>query len=300
MLLRTIAVIGCNGLLGEPTIEALTTTFSHKVSYPIIAITRSIKDKKSNEKVKYVKADINQSNLDKLYDIFTGIDVIIEVTAVDMEVFATLEIVAARTKPKLYLPSEFGMDLQQVNKYFQGFPQNKTYHTNNLRKIEGIKVIDVITSLFAVQGAHLYEWVSCVGVDPKKQTVTYYGDPDFKFAISMAKDIGYTCAALATASDYSMYPDTVRIYSDVVSQREVVQRYQKTHNVTLKEESIVSKEDALAEAKERIAKGFDFKDIVHYAHVFLAQGEGKGVAYIKNNDRESVNPKESLWKWESY
>lgn len=294
-----IAVIGSNGFLGAPVVAALTSDeFSSKISLPIIATTRSVKDKVSTDKLKYVEADLSEANLDNLYKIFEGVDVIIELTTPSPAVFDITEKIVAHTKPKLFIPSQFGTELEATDKYFPKFLDLKTQHSKKTRAA-GVKTVDVITSLFAVPGSLLYEVLGAVGIDSEAKTVTYRGDPDYKIAVSKLEDIGKSVAALATLPDYSKIPDKTRVYSDLVSNREFVKRYESTHNVQLKELPAVSKADALKEAQEKLAKGFDFADFLYYLNVIASQGEDGGLAFSAS-ERELVNPGESVWKWSKY
>ncbi|CAH2350300.1 hypothetical protein CLIB1423_01S06986 [[Candida] railenensis] len=291
-----IAVIGSNGFLGKPTIAALTSDeFSSKIDLPIIAITRSAKDKVSTDKIKYVEADYSESNLDKLYEIFEGIDVVIELVGANPELFAVTEKIVAHTKPKLFIPSQFGTDIEDSSKYLPGFLGLKTVHSENARKA-GVKTVDIITSLFAVPGSFSYEIVGTLGVDAEAKTVTYRGDPDYKIAFSKLEDIGKSVAAVATFSDFSKLPNKVRVYSDLASNREVAERYESTHNVKLQELPAISKADSLKEGQDKLAKGFNPAEFLFYLNVLASQGEDAGLAF-SSSERELINPGESLWKW---
>lgn len=294
-----IAIIGSNGFLGKPTVAALTSEeFSSKIDLPIIAVTRSAKDKVSTDKIKYVEAEYSESNLDKLYEIFQGIDVVIELTGANPELFAVTEKIVAHTKPKLFIPSQFGTDIEDSNKHLPGLLGLKTVHSENARKA-GVKTVDIITSLFAVPGLLLYEVVATLGIDTAAKTVTYRGDPDQKIAFSKLEDIGKSVAAVATFSDYSKLPNRIRVYSDVASNREVAERYESTHDVKLQELPAISKADSLKEGQDKLAKGFNPADFLFYLNVIASQGVDAGLAF-SSDERELVNPGESLWKWGKY
>lgn len=291
-MLPRIAVIGSNGFLGKPVLAALTSdTFSKKISLPIIATTRSVKDKASSNKLKYVEADLSESNLDNLYDIFKGIDVIVELTSPNQKVFSVIEKIVAHVEPKLFIPSQFGNDLEFTDKYLPGFSSLKTEHSANARKA-GVKTVDIIAGFFVIAG----QVVGHLGIDTEANTVTFRGDPDLKLAISKLEDVGNTIASLSTSSSYSNIPDKVRIYSFLASNRDIAKEYESFNNVQLKELPPISKAESLKEGQERFAKGYKPSDFFYYLGIIASQGVDQGLAF-SSNERELVNPKESVWKW---
>ncbi|CAK7892256.1 hypothetical protein CAAN3_01S09186 [[Candida] anglica] len=290
-----VAILGSNGFLAKPVLDAFTTTFKEKVDFPILVITRSAKDKVSTDKIKYVELELIEENLEKLYKALEGIDVIIELTQVTPPIISIVEKVVSHVKPKLFIPSQFGTELDKTEEYLPGFLGIKDKHSETIRSF-GVKSIDIITSLFATPGAFLYEIVGSVGVDAEAKTVQYRGDPDLKFPVSKLEDIGNVVAAIATNPNPTELPNKIRIYSDLVSQRQVVETYEKNHNVKLSEKETISAEESLKDAKQRYAKGFSFADFLFYLHTILALGEDKGLGF-SSDERELINPKQSLWKW---
>ena len=94
-------------------------------------------------------------------------------------------------------------------------------------------------------------------------------------------------------------PDTIRIASDRITTKDVIDRYSKDHNVELKVVSEQSAEDAKKEFAESLKAGFDGGKFLWYLQVIAAQGLDKGLLSSKL-DNELVNPGESLWKWGKY
>lgn len=207
--------------------------------------------------------------------------------------FANIEQIVAKVQPKLFIPSQFGTDIPQVDTYAPGFLALKSQHSQAVRKL-GVKVVDIITSLFAVPGAFLYDWVATVGITDKG--VNLIGDINQKFHVSKLEDVGNAVLAIATHKPYSDLPDVVHVASDTITVQDVIDKYSSSKNVKL---DIVSKKSAEEGKKEFIDKlnaGFNPDDFVFYLQVIVAQGLDKGL-YFSKLDNELVNPKESLWKW---
>ncbi|ODV60630.1 NAD(P)-binding protein [Ascoidea rubescens DSM 1968] len=290
-----VAVFGINGSLGSVTINALTSApFADKIALPVIAITRDNSKETDTDLVVYKQAEVKpDAPAKELTDILKGVDVLLNVGSVANSNDRTLDAILKAGTIKLYVPSQFGLDLVATQSYFPNFLSIKTDHTNKARSL-GIKTVDVITSLFAQSGKFLYEWIGSAGYNPATQTATFIGDPNLKSAISKLEDIGKALASLSI-KDPQTIPDTVRIYSDLASQEDIVKRYEETHNVTIKREGI-SKEEGLKKAQALLAKGFNFNDFFLYLQVAASQGVDKGLLF-SSDDREFVNPNESLFKW---
>lgn len=158
-------------------------------------------------------------------------------------------------------------------------------------------MVDVITSLFASPGTFLYDIVGQVGIDTESETVTYRGDPDLKFAFTHVNDIGRSVAEIA-AIDPLKLPGSIRIQSGTISPREVVERYEKDHNVKLAVKN-ESAEEALKAGQAKYAQGFNSADFLFYLSVILSQGVDNGLAYAEN-ENELVNPGNKSWTWEKY
>uniref|UniRef100_P87221 CIP1 protein n=1 Tax=[Candida] sp. HN95 TaxID=159257 RepID=P87221_9ASCO len=292
----SVAVIGLNGFLGKPLLAALESgKFDDKLQFPIKAITR--KETPSTDKVQYVVGTLDEANIDAIAEQIKGIDVIVELVHPTPELFAATEKLASLVKPKLYVPSQFGTDLIQVDTYSPGFLGAKTEHSKKLRAL-GVKVVDVITGFFFAPGAFLYEIVGHVGIDPATKTVVQRGAPETKIAVSSLPDIGYAVASIIT-KDPSTLPDTIRIQSDTITFQDVINRYEKDHNVKLTVTETISKEESLEDLKKRIAAGFKPSDFLIYLQIIAAQGLDKGLSFSEIHN-ELVNPGESLWKWSKY
>ncbi|KAK6202533.1 uncharacterized protein RJT21DRAFT_125073 [Scheffersomyces amazonensis] len=301
----SIAVIGLSGLLGKPFLEAINSgKFDEKIQYPIKALTT--KDIPSTEKVSYIKTELNDESIPTIASSLKGVDVIVELVAANPVLFPVLEKVVAEVKPKVYIPSGFGVDLEAITPYLPGFLSLKHKHLENGRKIAGVKTVDFVTSFFAAPGAFLYEYVGAAGINPADKTVTVRGSVDQKFSFSSLVDIGYSLVSLITLP-FEKIPETIRINSGVITVQDVIDKYEANHDVKLSIVKTISKEEALKELLEVIPNGeinfftpeFTLPNFFLVANVVLAQGAGKG-AYLTEVDNELVNPGEKYWKWAKY
>lgn len=287
----TIAIFGLSGFLGRFTLEAFEShIFNDKFQFPIKALTR--KEKKSTDKVSYITADIY--DVGKTAKEIEGVDVVISLVGPDTKIFAAIEAIIKIVRPKLYIPSQFGTECDAVDKYAPGFLAVKTQHSKNVRQMN-IKVVDIITSLFAVPGSFLYEIVEHVGIDKVTKTVTYRGEPTSKFAVSTLRDVGKTIAAVAS-TPISSLPDKVRVFSEIVTYEDVVEHYENTHNIKLKVKNVTASE-AKKEFQDQMSRGFNPNNFLSYLNAIIAQGVDAGLLFSKD-EKELINPHQSLWKWD--
>ncbi|KAK6460614.1 hypothetical protein DFJ63DRAFT_235720 [Scheffersomyces coipomensis] len=296
----SIAIIGINGFLGKPVLEAINSgKFDDKIAYPIKALTR--KDVESTEKIQYIKTEIDDASIPFIVESLKGVDSVIELVAARPELYEVLEKVVIQIKPKVYIPSTFGVDLTKIHPYAPGFLTTKHHHVDHVRKA-GIKTVDFANSLFAVPGAFLYEYAGAVGVNPADNTVTVRGSLQDKISISKVEDIGYSIVSLSTLP-VGKIPDLFRIHSEVVTVQDVITKYEINHNVKLEIVKTISKEDALKELLETIpgeinffAADFTLPNFFLYLQVIVSQGTEKGAHFLEV-DNELVNPGEKYWKW---
>ncbi|CUM52543.1 unnamed protein product [Debaryomyces tyrocola] len=292
MLKPTVAIIGTSGFLGKSTLNAFqSSVFADKFQFPIKALSRSAKT--STDKIEYVQGDLNEG-INKVVDAFKGVDVIIELSS--LLVYGPVETLVKQVKPKLFIPSQFGTEIDKSDKLFPGFQDFKTKHSNAIRDA-GIKVVDVMTSLFGPPGPFPYEIMGQVGIDAESKTVTYRGDPDTKASFTSINDVGRSIAAVA-AIDFSKLPDKIRVQSGEITPRQVVERYEKTHNAKLAVK-VESAEEALKTAQTKYSQSYKPADFLYYSSVILFQGVDKGLAF-RENDNELINPDSKLWTWDKF
>lgn len=289
----TIAIIGLNGYLGKHVLNAINSgVFDSKIQFPVKAITRK-EGSQSTDKIKYIVSPETSPDDANLIDSLKGVDAIVELTGPNPELFSKIEKIVEKVKPKLFIPSQFGTDIGQVDTYAPGFLALKTQHSQAVRKL-GIKVVDIITALFAVPGAFLYDWVGAAGITEKG--VNLIGDIDQKFHVSKLEDVGNVVLAVATHQPYSDLPDTIHVASEVITVKDVIDRYEKSKGIKLDIISKKSAEEGKKEFVDKLNAGFNPNDFVFYLQVIVAQGLDKGL-YFSKLDNELFNPNESLWKW---
>lgn len=289
----SIAIIGLNGFIGKHVLNAINSgVFDSKIQFPVKAITRK-EGSQSTDKIKYIVSPETSPDDANLIDSLKGVDAIVELTGPNPELFSKIEKIVEKVKPKLFIPSQFGTDIGQVDTYAPGFLALKTQHSQAVRKL-GIKVVDIITALFAVPGAFLYDWVGAAGITEKG--VNLIGDIDQKFHVSKLEDVGNVVLAVATHQPYSDLPDTIHVASEVITVKDVIDRYEKSKGIKLDIISKKSAEEGKKEFVDKLNAGFNPNDFVFYLQVIVAQGLDKGL-YFSKLDNELFNPNESLWKW---
>ncbi|ABN66957.2 2'-hydroxyisoflavone reductase [Scheffersomyces stipitis CBS 6054] len=292
----SVAIFGIGGSLGKPIIDAFETgKFDDKIELPIKVVTR--KELPSTDRIQYIVGNLDDESVDSLAQKLDGTDVVVELLAPNPVLFTIVEKIVQKVKPKLFIPSEFGVDIDQVNTYIPGFLNSKKTHANNVRGF-GIKTVSVVTAIFAVPGSITYELVAQVGIDVKEKTITNFGDPNTKFTVSKLADIANSVLSLTTL-DPQTIPDTVRIQSDVVSFQDVIDRYVQTHDVELKVVKTIPKEEVAKNVAAKFRNGYDRSEIFFYLQAIASQGIDKGLHFSEIHN-ELVNPGESLWKWEKF
>lgn len=197
---------------------------------------------------------------------------------------------------KFYIPSQFGVDLSEFP--FPSLARTKQQHSEKARKL-GLKTVDVFTSYFVNKGGFLDTILAHLGYQGDNKVIIR-GDPDEPFNVSHVDDIGLSLASLINNVDPASVPDTLRIYSDRVSQKEFYDAYEKRHNVKL-ERSYESKEEALRKANEKLNSGEPFNpaDFLYYLNVGVSQSPEGGFAF-KGDGRVIVNPGEKYFKWRKF
>ncbi|ODV77221.1 CIP1 protein [Suhomyces tanzawaensis NRRL Y-17324] len=295
--MSSIAVIGLSGQLGQPVLAALeSSAFADRIAYPIKALTRK-DDKVSTDKVQYIQADL--ADTAAVAQALKGTDVIVELTTANPVLFGHVEKIVAAVKPKLVIPSQFGIHVGAAQELAPGFLGIKIDHSTNLRKL-GVKVVDIATGFFAEKSSFSYELVQHYGVDTATNTINQLGPDDAKASISTVADIGYVIASVASDPNPSRFPDSLKVYSENVPVKKVWETYEKNHNVKLELKSKKSAAEARAELKQIWdTEGFVPAKFLLYLNYILAQGEGYGVLFGEN-ERELVNPGEKYWKWSQY
>jgi hypothetical protein len=292
---RTVAVYGLNGVLGIHIINALLSEpFISKIKIPIRLITSSDKRIVDSDKVEYVKVS-DSADLKKAFE---GIDVVINSNNFPNSVAPELIDALVANKVKLYIPSQFGTDLTTAGKDFPGFLDFKDSHSKAARDA-GIKTVDIYTGLFHPADEKFFgSKFQVLNFDPDKKEVDIIGGESTLINPSFLPDVGKVVAALVTKDDHASIPDSIRTYSDRVTLGDLVAHYERVNSTTLTKKYI-DPQELIAEAKKKF-ENFSFDDFLLYLQAFIAGGEGKGIIFEQNNDREFINPGESLFKWTKY
>ncbi|CCH45707.1 Isoflavone reductase [Wickerhamomyces ciferrii] len=287
--MATIAVLGVNGFLGKSVIEGLLSEpFISKIKAPIRILTTSDKKPVESSNVQYI--NVKDQKLDSHLE---GVDAFINLVGFPHGATEDIIKAAVSAKVKLYIPSQFGTNVEAAQSTLPHFLQGKVDHSEQARAA-GLKTVDFNTSLFYANfgGPYLSPLVT---LDGTKATVL--GDGKTLINPSVLADIGKAVASAVTFDDYSKLPNKIRIYSDRVTVDDLIAKYEKDHDVKLTQEH-TSDQEFLKTVVEKYNKdGFNPADFVSYlAAVFIA-GEGKGNIYESANEKEIINPNESLFKW---
>lgn len=286
------ALIGLHGTLGKYFLEALTSPEFY--FQPVHVVARDISGTKSTDKVIY-------HTFDELDDVVKKADVVISVAGPPAAYDAVLKALEkAKDNVKLYIPCTYGCDFTQLDYLPVFVPRAK--HIDTVRSF-GIKTVNVTCGLFNEPGSFFYERnVEIAGVFPKDHTVQFIGSPDQEFRTTELSDLGKSVAVTASYvnKDVSALPDNLRIYSDVITPRKVLEVYKKHHpDFKYEEKEPIPVETATKEAQEKLKNGFKFEDFLFYLQVIAANGLNKGLS-TNIDDRDLVNPGESKWKWHKY
>lgn len=295
----SVAVLGTSGFLGEPVLAAFSRPdLVDKIQFPVKALTTNIRQKRDNSTVQFVEGSITLANKQAIIEELAGTDVIIELLPADLGIFRVVEEIVKEIQPKVFIPSQFGVDLEQVQKNIPDFLSVKSDHSTKIREF-GVKVVDIYTSLFAIPESALYEVVGQVGINKEENTATLYGPPQTKVAISFLPDIGNAVASLASIEPLKL-PNSIRIQSDEVSYADIINRYEVDHNIKLKVNQIDGQQ-TLKSAQEKYSKlkTFGPGDFFFYLTLFGGLGTDNGLSYSSNDD-ELVNPNGQLWSWSKF
>jgi len=298
--MSTIAVFGLNGLLGHPVVNALLDEpFISQINTPIRLLTSSDKKPFQSLKVEYYNVKKDDGGFAKALQ---GVDAVVNLSNVPgkPEDDAFLQAVI-HNKVKLYIPSQFGTDIKAASKILPNFLQPKEIHSKAARD-GGIKTVDVITGLLIKEDG-FFPSAPLAPFNPeveKTNEVTIRGDEHTLVNPSFLRDVGYTIASLLTRGKYSGIPDTIRVYSDRVFATDFIKHYENVHKTELKI-NYESSDKFIKEVQEKYNKtGFQGPDFGVYLATFIAAGEGNGLIYEKNHQKEFVNPGESLFTWTKY
>ncbi|CAH6718238.1 hypothetical protein CLIB1444_01S02234 [[Candida] jaroonii] len=281
--MTTVAVLGYSGVLGKAVLEAFSNE-NFNVSFPIKVVTS--KDMPSNEKIEFVKASIDETLVDKL----KGIDVLISLLPGKEDLLKTLEPIIVSIKPKFYIPSEFGNDLDVLDEKLLLPPFVYKFDHNKRLEGQAIKVVRIYTGFFRFPPIFLYAYTDIIGVVQKNREVKVVGDYETKVVdYCTLEDIANSVAAIAT-TDPKHVLDSYRISSNRILLKDIVAQLEAEQNQEYKIVNITIEDQFRA-----VEQNPSFENIIFCCY---SQGPGNGLIFEKN-DNEVINPQSSLWTWNS-
>lgn len=285
-----IAIFGTSGLLGAPFLEALKNpNFRSKVEFPVLAVTSKDKSKESTDDVKFIQSDLKNP---ELVDELKGTDVIISLIQPEAEPLDAIYKIIAQVRPKLYIPSEFGCEVDAIESDILHVNfVNKIAHASKV-KSEGIKVVKIGTGLFRAPPIFLYAFTDHVGILQKDGVFKIVGDEEDKVIFfSTLQDVGNVIAAVAT-TEPSQLKDLYTVSSGQYSVKKLLEDIEKEKGQKFSVQRLTLDE----QIKEQKASPENF-GLALFTYFSSPVGHG---GRFKLLDNELVNPKESLWKWGSW
>lgn len=279
--MSSVVIFGANSSVFPTVFDAITlSTFKSNFKFPIRVITRSKKGKTDTSELQYYEA----GNEEALKKAFNGYDIIISLAGPSADYEALANAVVS-SKPKLYIPSQFGVDWEVL-------PFNvleyKTKHTKEVRD-GGVKVVDICTSHFLQKGSWNDVASQALSLNFENDKAIIRGNPNVKWAFTAYKNVGQTVASVIS-KDPSKLPDKIRVWSDKISQEQLLDKIMGKEYPR----KYVSYDDSLKECKDTIAKyGIRAEDFLLYTQTISASG----LLDFDWDSKNFVNPDESLFKW---
>lgn len=291
-----VALIGATGVLGPAVIAAaVLATFAGRITYPIKVVSRFARD--SNPHVHYIQGDFTETP-QAIAQQLKDCDVIVALTRSYAQVLCLLAEVVLAVRPSLYIPPLYGPENLKVQSYAPSFGEALEKHMLQLRG-QGIQVAEICASLIAVPKLFLYNWVRCVGIDTKAETLVQRGSIDTEVSVTTVNDVARVIMAVATFPIPDQLPATILVELEKVSLRQIIERYQLTHHVRLKVTSFYSKEKALEQFVDLWSNGFSIASTPLYIQAIASQGPDKGLNFIHTHN-ELLNPNQQFWQWEKF
>ncbi|KZT38741.1 NAD(P)-binding protein [Sistotremastrum suecicum HHB10207 ss-3] len=296
---HVLAIIGATGQLGGAFAEVVTEE-SYTQLFPSVRIlTRDASSYKAqyfqarSPNVQIVQCDLE--NEDSVNQALEGVDALVSVLGSAKDQVAKEMVLKAlvKNRVKLYIPSEFGAE--RINFDFESAVfASKEAHLRAARVAGNgfMKVVAINVGHFMEDSSPGGIYGSVLGFDHANLTYTAVGSPTTPVTYVSVKDIARSTARIVQLSlDSSLsatVPNDVRIAGSVVSYQEVAQLAENITGKKIKVESL-----DLAEFRGRMLKEKGWVMYFRYAM-------GKGwMDYSNHNERELVNPGQSLWKWKT-
>ncbi|ANB13439.1 hypothetical protein AWJ20_1730 [Sugiyamaella lignohabitans] len=286
-----VAVVGFNGNLGRPIVNALTShLFRNNFSLPVRVITRDSSKVKEDE---YPASDVKfyeAHDLDTYVKALTGVNAVLDVRAV--AALADLSLIEAAKKAgvTLYSPSDYGVDYYKAGEFRTLFKRklDSAAHAKAL----GLQVVQFHTGFF-LEGA-LKAVPKLIFVDPTNKTANYPGDGSQEVTFTSLRNIGQAVAGVLS-HPFNEIPEQVYIGGDIRSIKETVQTYEQVTEISLQHQS-KSVEDFVKVAQDHAAKG---TLLAGFQDVLLALAVSTNSANFSDRVSNKLANPGDLFEWDT-
>ncbi|KAG5358873.1 hypothetical protein CKK34_5183 [Yarrowia sp. E02] len=262
--MTTVAIVGSNGALGAPLIEAISNTPGYK--YPILVVTRDSSKTTDTDKVKYVQGSADEPG--SLETIFKSVDVVLNLASVRANWTGILDAVKA-AGVKIYVPSEFGIDYNKYPDFH--FLDLKKNHSEAARAVKGLKTIVVQNGVFS---EYAIKYPSFLRLDPATNKANPI-NPDAKWSTTFITDIADALAAVLV-KPVNEIPDVLELSGSQLTFRDFYELYGKKKGVTVE----IVPAESVAEARATVKKNEEtntYDDNAFLLYLHLLQSENKGI-----------------------
>lgn len=298
--MSSIAIIGTSGILGGPVLKELSNSkYADKIKYPIKAITSKDKSAESTEKVTFIQGNLQDAELAARLG---QIDVVISLVSASKEVLENTETLLARLKPKLFIPPEYGTESDKVEKELRvPMIDLKLDHVSRVRNQLGIKCVSFYIGFIKVP-PFLYDFLDHAGVSLANKTVLYLkhggerSNGNVLIPFTTATDLAKAISTVVV-SDPSKILDSYRIYSNSILVKDIAQLKAAELGGAKFTPIYKTLDELTLEFKSLVAAGNP--DFIKFLTVSVYRGPGHGISFEKD-EREIINPSQSLWTWESW
>lgn len=197
--------------------------------------------------IKFYSANVESGeDLDKALE---GADVVVNLLEPEVNHSKVVENVATFKSVKLYLPSEFGADIEETDYYLPLF-KPKTDALELVQKL-GLKTVSIITGVFF---EYAFTVPPLVGVNfPNPGQIQYYGNFDVEISGTSVADTGKVIASVVSKDPLTL-PPKILINAQTMTPRLLANAY-KTSTGTELEKVILPLDDIKASAFKVIKKG---------------------------------------------
>jgi len=287
-----VAIVGFNGLLGQPIVKALTSSlFRDNYSLPIRIITRDISkapaEYSSNSDLKFYEAN----DLDSYEKAYTGVDAVIDIRALAAVKDRSSVDAAKKASVKIYSTSDYGTDYYNIGHYGAVF-QPKADAAAYVKKV-GLQLVQFHTGFFT--DLALSRATAILFIDPVEKVTNYPGDGSIKLTLTSLPDIGRAVAG-TLSHPFKDIPEQLYINGDTISHAEIAKIYSKATGITF-EHKPNTVEAVTKVADEHITNGTGLQGFLDILKAVSVGTKGNDFSIKSPATSEFANP--GLFKWES-